>query len=141
MSRENVEAVRRWIAAYNERDLAGMIAFSAPDIQFRSIFAGLESGGVFRGYPGLAEYFKALADAYDRFLVLPNDFVDAGAAVIVEADADWIGRESGAAARTPVFPVCWLRAGKLFRIETVSDRATAFEVVGMAEERPPPDGI
>ena len=133
MSRENVEVVRRWIETYNRRDIDGLIALSAPEIEFRSIFAGIESGGVFRGYPGVLDYFKALDDAYERFTVVPHDLVDAGAGVLCVGDADWCGRESGAAGRTPIFPAFWLRAGRVFRVETFTARATAADALGLSE--------
>ena len=133
MSRENVDVVRGWIESYNGRDLEGLIALSAPDIEFKSRFAGIESGGVFRGYPGVVDYFKALDDAYERFTVPPHDFLDAGAGVLVAAHADWCGRASGAAGTTSIFVAFWLRAGKVFRVETFTDRAEALEAVGLRE--------
>lgn len=132
MSQGNVEVVRRWVEAYNNRAIESLMALSTSDIEFRSRFAGMESGGVFRGYPGMADYFKSIEDAYEHFDVLPDQYIDAGAAVLVIAHADWRGRESGAAARTPVFPVVWLRAGEVFRVETFADEPAAREAVGLS---------
>jgi ketosteroid isomerase-like protein len=47
MSQENVEIVRRWNTAYNRRDFENLIELTDPDLEFRSIFVGIES--VFRG--------------------------------------------------------------------------------------------
>ena len=132
MSRENVEVVRRWVEAYNGRAVESLMALSTSDVEFRSRFAGIESGGVFRGYPGIVEYFKVIEDAYEHFDLIPDEYIDAGAAVVVMAHADWRGRESGAAARTPVFPVAWLRAGEVFRVETFADEQAAREAVGLS---------
>ncbi len=79
MSQVNVEIVRRWNAAYNERDMDTLIELTDPDIEFRSIFLAVESD--FRGYDGLYAYFQAIDDAYERFVVVPDEFLDAGAAV------------------------------------------------------------
>ena len=133
MSRENVEVVRRWIEAYNRRDIDGLIDLTAPDMEFRSIFATIESGGVFRGYPGVFEYFKAIDDAYERFELILHELIDAGAAVVFIADAAWRGRGSGAVGTTPIFPALWLRAGKVFRAETFTERTEALEAVGLSE--------
>jgi ketosteroid isomerase-like protein len=133
MSQENVEIVRRWAETYNARDIEGLIALSSPDIEFRSIFAAIESGGVFRGYPGVVDYFKALDGAYERFTITPHDLLDAGAAVVLVGEAEWCGKESGAAGTTAIFPGFWLRAGKVFRAETFTDRAAALEAVGLRE--------
>ena len=131
MSRRAVDVAQRWIEAYNTRAFDRLLELTAPDIEFRSHFAGIESGGVFRGYPGVAEYFKAIDDAYERFHVVPDEFVDGGAAVVVVAHADWRGRGSGAEARTPIFPVIWLRSSRVLRVETFVDRATALDAAGI----------
>jgi len=132
MSQENVELVRRWIEAYNRRDMEALNRLDDPDFEFRSIFVGIES--LFRGPEGLDAYFKALDDAYDRFLLVPSDFIDAGAAVLMVASVDWRGKESGAQGDTPIVAAFWLRAGKVFREETFTDRAEALEAVGLSEQ-------
>jgi ketosteroid isomerase-like protein len=133
MSRENVEVARRWITVYNRRDIESLLELSDVGIEFRSIFAAIETGGVFRGYPGVFEYFKTLDDAYERFEVVPHDLLDAGAAALMVADADWRGKESGAEGTTSIFVAFWLRAGKVLRVETFTDRAEALEAVGLRE--------
>jgi ketosteroid isomerase-like protein len=131
MSQENVEVVRRWIDAYNQRDIEGLLDLSDPDIEFRSIFAGIESGGAFRGRAGVYEYFKAIEDAYETFQVPPDEFVDAGAAVLCHARAVWTGKGSGASDQTRIFVAVWLRAARVMRVETFTERAEALEAVGL----------
>jgi len=133
MSQENVEVVRRWTEAYNRRDIDGLLELSDVDIEFRSIFAAIETGGVFRGQPGVFAYFKTLDDAYERFEVVPQDIIDAGAAALVVAQAEWRGRDSGAEGTTSVFVASWLRAGRILRVETFTDRAQGLEAVGLRE--------
>lgn len=55
------------------------------------------------------------------------------AAVLMVANVDWCGKESGARAETPIVSAFWLRAGKVFREETFTDRAEALEAVGLSE--------
>jgi ketosteroid isomerase-like protein len=133
MSRENVEVVRRWFEAYNRRDIEALLEVSDPDIEFRSIFAGIESGGAFRGETGVYEYFRAIEDAYETFQVPPDELLDAGAAVLVSAFAIWTGRGSGASDRTPIFVAVWLRKAKVMRIETFTDRSEGLGAVGLSE--------
>ena len=131
MSQENVEIVRRWNAAYNRRDMKTLFALTASDFEFRSIFLTMES--VFRGHEGLDAYFEAIEDAYERFVVLADEFIDAGAAVLVVAHVDWRGKGSGAEGMMPLLVAAWLRAGEVFRIETFTDRSEALEAVGLSE--------
>ena len=63
-----------------------------------------------------------------------GEFIDAGAAVVVVERVDWRGKQSGAEGRTHNAPVMWLRAGKVFRIETFENRAQALEAVGFTEQ-------
>jgi ketosteroid isomerase-like protein len=131
VSNQNVDIVQRWVAAYNARDFEGLIELTDPDFEFRSRFVTIES--VFRAYDGFPyAYFKTLDEAYDHFEVIPSEFIDAGAAVLMVATAKWRGKASGARGETPVLPACWLRAGKVFRAETFTDRAEAFDAVGLS---------
>ena len=133
MSQDNMEVVRRWIETYNRRDIEGLRDVSDPDIEFRSLFAGIESGGAFRGRTGVYEYFKAIEDAYESFQVLPDELLDAGAAVVFPARAVWTGRGSGASDTTRIAVVTWLRKAKVMRVETFTDRTEALEAAGLSE--------
>jgi ketosteroid isomerase-like protein len=132
MSRENLEIVGRWIEAYNRRDTEGLIEVIEADFEFRSIFVSVES--VFRGQERFPyAYFRTLDEAYASFVVTPSELVDAGAAVLMIATADWRGQTSGAEGKTPIVTAFWLREGKVFRAETFTDRAQALEAVGLRE--------
>jgi ketosteroid isomerase-like protein len=120
MSRENVEAVRRWIDAYNRRDFDELIELTDPDFEFRSRFVAMES--VFRGYDGFPyAYFETLDDAYEQFVVVPREVIDAGAAVLMIGHAEWCGKASGARGKTPM------------RGETFTEGTEALDAVGLSE--------
>ena len=131
MSEQNVGAVRSWIERYNRRDMDGLMGLTDPDFQFRSYFVDIES--LFHGHDGLRTYFDELDDVYESFQVLASDMIDAGAAVLMVAQAHWCGRGSGATGATPIFTAFWLKAGKVVTMETFSDRHAAFEAVGLSE--------
>lgn len=132
MSLQNVEIVRRWFEFYNRRDMDGLIGLNTPDFEMKSVFAGIESGGTFRGPTGFPfEYFETLDEAYEKFDLIAEAFLDAGAAVLLVAQIDWRGRGSGVEARSPLYAAFWLRAGKVFREESFSDRAAGFAAVGL----------
>ena len=132
MSQENVHAVRGWFDAYNRRDFEELIETIDDDFDFRSRFVAIESE--FRGYERFPRaYFRLLDEAYDRFEMIPSEFIDAGAAVLTVAAAEWRGKTSGVEGSLPIFVASWLRAGKLFRTETFTDRVEALEAVGLKE--------
>jgi ketosteroid isomerase-like protein len=132
MSQENVEIVRRWNAAYNRRDFETLMELTDPDLEFRSLFVGIES--VFRGYDGLRAYFDGIESAYARFEIPAERFFDAGAAVLVECRIAWRGKESGAEGAMPVAVAAWLKAGRIFHLESYSDLRDGLEAVGLSEQ-------
>ena len=132
MSQENVEVVRSFVVAYNCRDFEGIIELLDPTFEFRSRFVGIES--VHRASEGFPHtYFKMLDEAYDRFEVVLSEYIDAGAAVLAAGHAEWRGKASGARGETPILPAFWLRAGKVFRAETFTDRTEALGAVGLSK--------
>ena len=134
MPQQNVEIVRQWIEFYNRRDTDGLIQLTTPDYEMKSVFAGVEAGGIFRGHSGFPfEYFEAIDDAYEQFELVAQDFIDVGAAVVMVADIHWRGKGSGAAGRGPLFAVFWLRGGRVFREESFTERAEAFEAAGLSK--------
>jgi ketosteroid isomerase-like protein len=131
-SQQNVEVVRRWTDAYNRRDFEALIELIDPEFDFKSRFVDLESG--FQGYERFPDaYFRTLDEAYERFEVIPSEFLDAGAAVLTVATAEWRGKASGAEGKLPIFVASWLRTGKIFRTETFTDRSEALAAVGLSE--------
>ena len=69
MSQENVEAVERFVDAYNRRDVDAMLAELDPEVEWHS--AILEPVGgrarVYRGHEGFREVFGDLYDALAEF--------------------------------------------------------------------------
>jgi ketosteroid isomerase-like protein len=132
MSQENVEIARRFVEAYNRRDFEGIIELMDPTFEFQSRFVGIES--VHRASEGFPyTYFNMLDEAYDHFEVVLTEYIDAGAAVLMAGHAEWRGKASGVQGETPVLPAFWLRARRVFRAETFTDRAEALDAVGLSE--------
>jgi ketosteroid isomerase-like protein len=134
MSQENVEIVRRWNVAYNNRDFETLFELTDPDFEFRSVFVGVES--VFRGYDGLREYFDGIDTAYARFQIPFEKLFDAGAAVLVQCCIEWCGKESGAEGTMPIAVAAWLKAGRIFHLESYPNLSDGFEAVGLSAESP-----
>ena len=132
MSRENVEIVRRWIDSFNRRDIEGLVGLTEPGFEMKSLLVAIESDT--RGYAEFPHaYFEQIDDAYEQFQSVPDEFVDAGSAVLVVTNIEWRGQRSGAHGRTPVVAAFWLRDGRVHREETFTDRVEAVEAVGLSE--------
>lgn len=132
MSPENVDVVRRWIELFNRRDTEGLIRLTEPGFEMKTLLLTIESD--FRGATDFPHaYFEALDDAYEHFKSVPDEFIDAGDAVLVVTQLDWRGRASGAHGKTTIVAAFWLRAGRVFREETFTDRVDALAAVGLSE--------
>ena len=132
MSQENVEIVRRWIDLFNRRDIEALVSLTEPGFEMKSLLVAIESDA--RGYAEFPHaYFEQIDDAYEHFQSVPDEFIDAGAAVLVVTHLEWRGKRSGAYGQTPIVAAFWLRDGKVYREETFTDRAEAVEAVGLSE--------
>jgi hypothetical protein len=81
----------------------------------------------------LHAYFEVVDEAYEHLLSVPDEFIDAGAAVVVVTRLEWRGKGSGAHGETAIVVAFWLRASKVFREESFIERAEALEAVGLRE--------
>ena len=63
MSARNIEVLRRWIVAYNARDIEAMIAYFHPGLELHSAFAAV-GGGVYHGHAGLRSWHDDMRDAW-----------------------------------------------------------------------------
>jgi ketosteroid isomerase-like protein len=132
MSQQNVEIVRRWIESFNRRDIEGLVSLTEAGFEMKSLLVAIESD--VRGYAEFPHaYFEQIDEAYEQFESLPDDFIDAGSAVLVPTEVRWRGRRSGASGQTPLLAAFWVRDGRVYREETFTDRAEALEAVGLAE--------
>jgi ketosteroid isomerase-like protein len=123
----NVELVRQAMEVWNREDVDGFMAMSDPDVEFVSIFAGLE-GRTYRGRAGLQEYFADMRDAWAEFQRDIEDVIDAGEnQVVVFFHLRAIARASGVSMDQQVTTVFRLREGRLSRMVVFRDRAKALE--------------
>ena len=72
----------------------------------------------------------------ERFEVIPEDYLDAGAAVLILCRIEWRGKGSGAEGEVPLAVCAWLKAGRVFHIESYADRHEGFRAVGLSEQPP-----
>jgi steroid delta-isomerase-like uncharacterized protein len=134
MSQENVEIVLQAMDAWNREDIEALIPLSGPDVEFVSIFAGME-GRTYRGYDGLRRYFADMKDAWAEFHRDIEDVTDAGNnQVLVCFHLHGTARASGVPVDERVTTVFHLRRGRLHRMVVYRDREEALEAAGLSEQ-------
>jgi ketosteroid isomerase-like protein len=96
VSRENVEAVREWVAAINRADADALVALADADVDYMPYLASLAgAGGAYRGHAGLRAYVRDLADAWSWYEVEIHELEDLGASVLMQGRLRATGRTSG----------------------------------------------
>jgi ketosteroid isomerase-like protein len=132
MSQENVELVRRAIAAYNRRDFEALRALNHPEIELDySASRGVEAG-IYRGEREVFRFYQGFFEMFERITVEPDRFIDAGDSVVVPNAAQMRGRHGvdTVARSTLLFEV---RSGRVARICLYQETQKALQAVGLRE--------
>jgi ketosteroid isomerase-like protein len=135
MAQTNIDLVKKGMEAWNREDIEELITLSDPDVEFVSIFAGLE-GRTYRGYNGLREYFADIRDTWTEFHRDIEKMIDAGGdQVVVFFHLRGMARASGVPVDEQVTTIFRLRGGRLYRMVVFRDRDEALEAAGLKPQR------
>jgi ketosteroid isomerase-like protein len=133
MSEENIEVVRRFIDAINRRDVDAWAAAVAPELEFQSLFVGIE-GRTYRGPESGRRYFGDLADAWDTFHVEIEETADLGGdRVLASVRYQGRGKVSRADTEAHVWGINVVRGDKIVSVQTYLNRNAALKAVGLSE--------
>ena len=133
MSQENVEVVRRVLAAwsrYQERSVLGLLD---PKVVFDATRRHVNPK-TYIGIEGLRVMLADRDEVWDEFRTEPHEFIDAGNRIVVVGH--WVGRGkgSGVEVQQPTVHVFTLRKGRVVRWEFGhTNRREALEAVGLSE--------
>jgi ketosteroid isomerase-like protein len=132
MSQESVKVVRRAIEAYNRRGLAAMRLISVSDMEVDWSASPAPTAGIYRGIESVMRSYADYFDAFEKIVVEPDRFIDAGERVVVPNVSRTRGRNGieVTARSTLVFTT---RDSKLSRICLYQETADALKDVGLAE--------
>jgi uncharacterized protein len=132
MSGENVEIVRRAIAAYNQRDFEAMRALNDPDVQLDwSASRGLEAG-VYQGQEEVMRFYQNFLETFEEVKIEPDRFIESGDSVVVPNSAQVRGRDGiETVARSAL--VFEFRGGRLARVCLYQETHEALEAAGLWE--------
>jgi uncharacterized protein len=132
MSEENVEIVERAYRAFRSGGLEAAMAFFHPDIEWADLDA-LPDAGSYRGLEELREAVGRFYAAWDDLSFTPEDFIDAGEAVVVAHRWRGTGKSSGTPIDTLTWNVFVLRDGKIIQRRAFQLRQEALEAAGLSE--------
>jgi ketosteroid isomerase-like protein len=134
VSQENVEIVKRFADAFNERDVETFVALTTPEFEWTTSMATVE-GEVFIGRKGIETYFERMIESWAEFRVVSGEFRDLADtdSVLWHGDLAGRGRGSGVPVTTPLDFICDVRDGKIWRLRSFLDHAEALRAAGLTE--------
>jgi ketosteroid isomerase-like protein len=128
--KENVEIVRRVVAALNARDLEGYLACCREDVELHLPVVA----GVYEGPEGIKRWFADLEETGPDFHIdLLGVKTSGGNQVLAFFHVASTGRASRIPMTTETAQIYDLIDGKISRIRIFLDRSEALQAVGLGE--------
>ena len=130
MSQENVETVKRAVAAINQRDIDGYLACCTKDVQLTTPTA--EVAGSYDGPDGIRRFFTDIGDAGPDFKITIEHLEAIGPdRVLAFGRNTAAGRASGIPTEAATGNVYDFAGGKIQRIRIFFDREQALKAAGV----------
>src|SRR6478736_8435610 len=101
MSRENVEIVMRATTAFHRRDIDGFVSLMTEDFEWVPVFAERVEGDAYRGREGIETFLREVAETWEEFRPVPEDYRDLGEHVLALGRLTTRGRGSGVPVDSP----------------------------------------
>ena len=129
MSQENVETVRRAIAAINAQEIDAYLAFCTENVE---LLIAESVGAQYLGAEGIRRFFTDIEDAGPDFLIEVQRLQAVGDShVLALLRVSWTGRASGIVTSSESGNVYDFVDGKISRIRIFFDRDAAVKAVGL----------
>jgi ketosteroid isomerase-like protein len=129
MGSTNLEVVRRLLTAYNEGDIAGVLAELDEDVEWQ-VPAVLPLGGVYRGHDELRRFFATVFSRFRQPRIEPGELLNAGNHVVYLGRFTAQPMTAGPELDVEVAFVWTMRDGKVTRMREYSDTATILRFAG-----------
>jgi ketosteroid isomerase-like protein len=132
MSQENVEVVRRAVEAFEHGGLDATLPFYSPEVSWEEADDEPEAE-TYRGHDGLRALAEKWLVPFDDLRVEPEEFIDAGEAVVMPYRFRGRERSSGTDITAPETWVFWLRDGMICEVREYRHKAEALKAAGLRE--------
>jgi uncharacterized protein len=129
MSRENVEVVRRSLAAWNRGDLEGALRDFDPRVEVDWSESLGPQRGVYSGIEKSRQFLEEWLALFDEVEIRPEEFIDTGDHVLVPNCGYALGRD-GVRVEARSTQVFTLRGGKIVRLRLYQEKQAALDAVG-----------
>jgi ketosteroid isomerase-like protein len=132
MSQANVELVKRFMDAFNARELETFAAMTTHDFEWTTSMMAVE-GEVFCGREGIETYFARMREVWDDFRGFADEYRDLDNRVLWLGRLEGRGRGSGVPVSTSLDIVFDIRGEMISRMHSYLDHAEALQACGLPE--------
>ena len=132
MSQEDVEVVRRALAALDRRNVEAYLEVASPHIELITFASPLQGQGPITGHEGIRDFFRELWSFSEASEFRVEEIRAVEGRVLAFFVITATGRD-GIQASARVAGVYDLEHGKIRRAHIFADRAEALEAVGVSE--------
>jgi ketosteroid isomerase-like protein len=130
MSEERIEAVRRIYEGWGRGDFSVSVPLFDEHVVF-VLGPDFPDAGAYLGREALADYTRALLEAWTRFTLEAEEMIDAGDSIVVAVVQRGVGDSSGTPTEFRYFQVWTFRGAKAVRLEGFREREEALAAAGL----------
>jgi ketosteroid isomerase-like protein len=131
MSQEGVLLARNVVAAFNRRDLAGLVDLTTDDFEWVT-WTGTVEPTAYHGAAGLASYFRD-SDVWEVLHLDVLEYRDLGDEVLVVGTFHARGGGSGVEIHAPYYSAFFTSGGRLSRVLSFRTEDEALQAAGLRE--------
>ncbi len=134
-SRERVDLVKRFVEAYNRRDVEAMLEELDPEVEWHPAILGPLEGKatVYRGHEGVRMWVRDLDEVFADIHVDYSEIRDLGERIVAIGRIRMRGTGSGAETVSQLASVIDYENDKAIRVRTYLDPGKALEAAGLEE--------
>ena len=133
MSQENVELLRKGIAAWNRRDADLWLSYAAPEVEWLPAGPAALESAVYRGHDDVASGLAAVWETWDRFELEESEIRDLGDSVLWLGRVKMRGSASGVELDQEFAVHAVMSDGKVNRSQAFLSWQQALKAVGLEE--------
>ena len=136
MTQEHLETIRRIEAAFNERDVEGVLAGMHPDVELELVggFADIMGQAIFNGVEGMRRFFTDWYATFKTVYTEEEQALEVGDQVLVLSRFRATVEGSPVPVELPIGSIFSFRGPKISRVAAYYDRNEALEALGLSEE-------
>jgi ketosteroid isomerase-like protein len=133
MSNAVLKRAEEVMDALSRRDLPRLVALADPSVEWRSFFAELGEGGVYRGHEGTREYIQDLDEAWEIVRADIDDGLGVGSVAVLVGRIHYRGKASGIETESPAGWMLKFQGQKVVSFRAFRDPEKALEAAGLRE--------